>query len=179
MPEYFNPKIKVAILLAPPTSMINVSCGLFEFMSKPYVMEFITYVGEKFMLLDWFPYNYYISKSFTYICSFFDGYLCKVALEFVEGQPIYDVDDMDRIEVQLSYMPTDSGAFSFKHYGQLMREKTHRFRRYDHGEEINMKKYNQTEPPDYQLSNIQFPMAIFSGKYDKLADPADVEWLVS
>ena len=32
-----------------------------------------------------------------------------------------------------------------------------------------MKKYNQTTPPDYDLSLLDFPIAIFGGKNDVLA----------
>lgn len=39
-----------------------------------------------------------------------------------------------------------------------------------------MKKYNQTTPPDYDLSLLEFPLALFGGKNDVLADPRDVEW---
>lgn len=35
MPEFFNSKIKVALLLAPPAAMINQTCELFYFLSQP------------------------------------------------------------------------------------------------------------------------------------------------
>lgn len=58
-----------------------------------------------------------------------------------------------------------------------MRQDGHRFRRFDYGEKENLVRYNQTEAPDFDLSNISFPIAIFYGNQDKLADPADVKWL--
>lgn len=142
-------------------------------------MDFLTFVGEKLNLLDFLPYNYEVSKTMQFMCSFFDGLMCELIFGVIEGDPIYGIDDMTRTDVYQSYLPTDAGAYNFKHYGQLMRQDGHRFRRYDYGKDINLKKYNQTEAPDYQLSNINFPIAIFYGKYDKLADPVDVQWLIT
>lgn len=39
-----------------------------------------------------------------------------------------------------------------------------------------MKRYGQKTPPKYEMSNIKFPIAVFSGSQDKQADPADVHW---
>ena len=39
-----------------------------------------------------------------------------------------------------------------------------------------MKRYGQRTPPDYDMSQIDFPIAILSGDGDKLADPQDVKW---
>lgn len=39
-----------------------------------------------------------------------------------------------------------------------------------------MEKYGQKTPPDYDLSLLDFPLAILAGEKDQLADPKDVEW---
>lgn len=41
-----------------------------------------------------------------------------------------------------------------------------------------MKHYNQTTPPDYNLSALDFPIGIWSGDIDPLAPPKDVAWVV-
>lgn len=38
---------------------------------------------------------------------------------------------------------------------------------------MNMKKYGTPEPPVYNLENIDFPVHMFVGKYDRLADVND------
>lgn len=129
------------------------------------------------MILDILPYNMFVSKQLQFMCSFFDGLFCELIFQVIEGQAIYGIDNTDRIGIYQSYLPTDAGIYNFVHYGQLIRQRSHRFRRFDHGQEENMKKYNQTEAPDYNLSNIDIPIAIFNGKFDKLAAPGDVEWL--
>lgn len=39
-----------------------------------------------------------------------------------------------------------------------------------------MKLYGQKSPPDYNLGEIDFPVAMFNGDVDTLADPKDVQW---
>jgi len=39
-----------------------------------------------------------------------------------------------------------------------------------------MKRYGQNYPPNYDLSLLDFPIAIFAGSQDKIANPIDVEW---
>lgn len=83
----------------------------------------------------------------------------------------------DRFDVYASNVPSGASTRDFWHYAQLFDADKPTFNRYDYGsDELNMKKYNQTTPPDYDLSLLDFPIAIFGGKNDVLADPGDVEW---
>ena len=40
-----------------------------------------------------------------------------------------------------------------------------------------MEHYGQPTPPDYDLSLLDFPVAIFSGSLDKVCSPADAKWV--
>lgn len=52
------------------------------------------------------------------------------------------------------------------------------FKRYDFGSDTNLRKYNQTTPPDYPLQDIKnIPIAIIAGMQDELADAKDIDWL--
>lgn len=42
---------------------------------------------------------------------------------------------------------------------------------------MNKKKYNQTVPPEYNISNIKIPMALFYADNDLVADHK-VSWTV-
>ena len=42
-----------------------------------------------------------------------------------------------------------------------------------------MKRYNQTIPPSYKLANIKVPISIWQGGKDILANPIDIDWLMS
>lgn len=179
LPEFFNSKINVAILLAPPAAMLNSPNELFRFLSSPKLMSFLTKAAQTLNFLDWIPYNLFISDVASKFCALLDGKLCEIVYAIAEGNKVAGVDRMDRDDVYLSYLPTDTGAFNFEHYGQLYRTKSGQpeFKRFDYGKDGNMKKYNQSEPPQYNLKNLGFPIAIFHGTYDDLADPKDVAWL--
>ena len=43
-----------------------------------------------------------------------------------------------------------------------------RFRQYDYGAKKNLLIYNSTHPPEYKLSNIKAPVALYYGINDKL-----------
>ena len=54
------------------------------------------------------------------------------------------------------------------------------FLRWDYeSKEENIKHYGQPTPPAYDLSLLDFPLAILSGQQDQMADPEDVKWTVS
>ncbi|XP_061394498.1 lipase 3-like, partial [Musca vetustissima] len=54
-----------------------------------------------------------------------------------------------------------------------------KFRRYDFGSQGNMERYNQSTPPDYDLSKIQtrFPFHLFYSDFDDYSAKTDVEKL--
>lgn len=87
-------------------------------------------------------------------------------------------DYMGRSDVYASNLPSGASVKDFIHYGQLVHTNEPVFKRYDYGsDELNMLYYNQTTVPDYDLSLLDFPIAMFGGKNDILADLGDVEWL--
>jgi len=52
------------------------------------------------------------------------------------------------------------------------------FEAYEYGSpEKNKQHYNQTTPPQYPISPMTVPTAIFSGGEDWLADPTDVNYI--
>jgi hypothetical protein len=76
----------------------------------------------------------------------------------------------------MTHIPSGAGYKDFMHYGQFINSK--QFQRYDYGEEENMKIYGQKTAPLCPLENIKdFPIALFAGTLDELADPKDVDWL--
>lgn len=60
---------------------------------------------------------------------------------------------------------------NFRHFEQYFH--SGKFAKFDWGPEINMKKYNQTTPPIYNVSNIDVPVHLFVGRYDRLATVKD------
>ena len=63
------------------------------------------------------------------------------------------------------------------HYGQNLQLPVEGFKRFDMGSDAaNIAKYGQSSPPDYDLSLLDFPIAILAGTLDHLVVPKDIEW---
>ncbi|MCO5573700.1 hypothetical protein L7F22_027474 [Adiantum nelumboides] len=71
----------------------------------------------------------------------------------------------------------DTSTKNLDHLGQLFRQGT--FAKFDYGAVENKKKYNNTDPPSYDLSKIPtHNMLLIYGKNDALADVKDVSLLL-
>ena len=57
------------------------------------------------------------------------------------------------------------------HFAQVYRAEN--FQMYDHGAKENMRRYNQTTPPDYDVTKVNVPVLAFTAPEDWLADPRD------
>jgi len=81
-----------------------------------------------------------------------------------------------RIEVYVSETPADTSVKNMAHWAQgIKREK---FEMFDYGtKEKNYEHYQSDEPPQYNLSKLTMPIALYSGTNDYLADPTDVKTL--
>ena len=173
--DYFNSKINLAVLMAPPMSLKNCKDEAMVTASNPVILQGITAVLEAAGQYNLIPYGSFSAGVTSGVCKLFDGAVCKFALKwFGGGDP--NVDDMTRVPVFMSGLPSGSGYKNFVHYGQLMHTDTESFRRYDHGAIENHKRYGQSTPPDYELAKIKYPIAMLAGTKDVLADPADVAW---
>ncbi|XP_070157111.1 lipase 3-like [Polyergus mexicanus] len=83
--------------------------------------------------------------------------------------------DYALLPVILSHDPAGSSTKTFLHYLQAFQ--TNKFRQYDYGRKRNLLMYNSTEPPDYDLTNITVPIALFYGANDWLVNISEVQKL--
>ncbi|XP_027452121.1 lipase member N isoform X1 [Zalophus californianus] len=78
-----------------------------------------------------------------------------------------------RMDVYMSHAPTGSSMQNILHIKQLYR--SDEFRAYDWGSEAeNMRHYNQSRPPLYDLTTMKVPTAIWAGGHDVLVTLRDV-----
>jgi lysosomal acid lipase/cholesteryl ester hydrolase len=84
-----------------------------------------------------------------------------------------------RFTYYLEWEPQPTSTKDMQHLAQMVRSGLFSF--YDYGTEGNLKVYNQTKPPLYNLATIpkELPLFLISGGNDLLADPEDVEKLQS
>lgn len=85
--------------------------------------------------------------------------------------------NMSRIPVYVRDHPAGTSVQNIAHYSQSVL--TGQFSMLDFGSpEANMKHYNQSTPPLYDVTKMETPVALFSGGHDWLADPGDVQTLI-
>lgn len=77
--------------------------------------------------------------------------------------------------VIMGHFPSGSSLRNMDHFQQIIRKG--KFAKYDFGEKKNLEVYGTKEPPVYNLANIDFPVHLFVGEYDKLADLKDADHL--
>lgn len=82
-----------------------------------------------------------------------------------------------------SHEPSGTSLKDAAHWAQLVM--SNKFRMYDYGPDGNMKHYNNSEPPIYDLTMFQtdpalqqLPIYLSYGGQDELADLKDVKWLL-
>ena len=86
-----------------------------------------------------------------------------------------DLDNIDRAGVYLSNIPAGSGYKNPIHFLQTFTSSS--FQRYDHGYHENYNRYGWIHPPQYNVSNIEYPVALQYGALDTTAPASNVVWL--
>ncbi|XP_029178225.1 lipase 1-like isoform X2 [Nylanderia fulva] len=72
-----------------------------------------------------------------------------------------------------SHVPIAVSLTTVVHFVQVIQ--SGKFRQYDYGATKNLLIYKSMEPPEYNLSSITLPMAIYYGNNDLMLDPIDVK----
>ena len=172
--HWYNHNINTAIFLAPPASLKNNDISIFKFMSTPLNQKLLTTAAEGLGLYNILPWNYLNSGVAGAFCKAIPSVCNDLVSMFADEDPT--IDYTERYDVYMSNMPAGASYRNLLHYGQLVNQDQETFQRFDWGSDENMKRYNQTTPPHYDMSKISFKIGIFSGSQDLLADPKDVAW---
>ncbi|XP_029159665.1 gastric triacylglycerol lipase-like isoform X1 [Nylanderia fulva] len=131
-----------------------------------WIMRF---VFHKFLLID------FVRVSLKYLCSHNLGKeICAHTIFMMWG---YDWEQLDYILLPdiISHFPAGGSAYILMQYAQAI--ESGKFRQYDYGHAKNLLIYNSMEPPDYNLSKITVPIALFYGPGDTLVDIVDLKRL--
>ncbi|XP_075698771.1 lysosomal acid lipase/cholesteryl ester hydrolase-like [Rhinoderma darwinii] len=84
--------------------------------------------------------------------------------------------NMTRVHVYTSYCPAGTSVQNMRHWLQAINNG--KLQAFDWGYEGNMKHYNQSTPPLYNVTNMNVPTALWSGGHDWLADQLDIASLL-
>lgn len=168
-PEY-NKKIKMMFSLAPVAWCKNIKSPIVKMFSPAY--SILGYFLSNF--------NTYSSTTLFFnrialsICSVMPN-KCDNLLRLIVGND-HKFINQTIMSIVYGHIPSSSSTMQFMHYGQLV--ESGYFRRYDYGEKGNIKRYNKTTPPDYDVSRITIPISLFYSGDDWLSDREDVEVLI-
>ncbi|XP_065837987.1 gastric triacylglycerol lipase-like [Oscarella lobularis] len=166
--------IKAYFALA-PVARYGHAVGLMRYIAyaKPEIKDFIKLFGIR----DFLPSNEFTKIVAQFFCNepFIDG-VCDNVLFLLFG---YDEANLNetRVPIYLSHTPAGTSVQNMYHFAQGVRYGT--FQMYDYGStKANMAHYNNSTPPQYNLTNFHVPTHVYAGGQDDLANPTDVAWLI-
>lgn len=80
--------------------------------------------------------------------------------------------DSETLRAESGHFPNAVSVKDLVHLGQCVDTDT--FKRYDYGADRNLEVYGMAQPPDYDISQITAPVALFACEGDTLSDLKDV-----
>lgn len=84
MPEYYNSKIKIAALLAPPMALAHNDMNLLKFMAIPVNENLIMGALDTIKWWNIIPYNFLASQAAEALCSILDGKVCDLVFSIMD-----------------------------------------------------------------------------------------------
>lgn len=173
LPEY-NDKVNLMMALGPAVYCKNLSNPIVQILKDHYTL--VEFAGDYFNVTEFLGHTFAIETALKLICKDESEYqeVCPLILFLLFG---FDSDQFDRsiMVTMLDAFPAGNSLMGLKHYLQLV--KSGHFRQFDHGVLNNLELYNNSAPPDYDLSHVTAPVAIYYGKNDWLVGTPDVDRL--
>ncbi|XP_012231415.1 lipase 3 [Linepithema humile] len=152
-----------------------------EHMKSPlhYLARFANYLG---IIARFVGANEFLPQST--ILRILAGYGCDADLfkEKICSNVLFLICGFDKEQFNYTLLPTilshDPAGTSTKTMIHFLQEiRSGKFRQYDYGRKKNMQIYKAPQPPDYNLSNITTPIALFYADNDWLNNVIDVKRL--
>lgn len=166
-------KIRIFVALAPVAYLKHLKSPIR--LLAPFSKD-LDFLFALFGVRDFFPSSPLIRWLAENVCDIeIPKILCENIM-FLFGGYDYNNLNSSRIPVYIAHAPAGTSTRNIIHYAQAV--KSGKFCQFDFGEEENMKRYNQTTPPEYDPTKITVPIALFSGTNDWLAVPRDIQKLL-
>ncbi|XP_036685023.1 gastric triacylglycerol lipase isoform X2 [Balaenoptera musculus] len=165
-------KIKAFYALAPVATVKYTKTQLNKLALIPPFLFKILFGNKMF-----YPHNFFESFIGAEVCSHeILDILCRNALFAITGFDNKNL-NMSRLDVYLTHNPAGTSVQNALHWSQAV--KSGKFQGFDWGTPTqNLLHYNQATPPNYNLTAMDVPIAVWSGDNDLLADPQDVDLLL-
>lgn len=169
-PEYQS-KIRSQISLAPVAFLSNTRSSLRFIAPYAKMMNIVFQRMWKGMLMPQSGMQRFLAST---ICRerITQKMICEKCIIFsVCGSDPYHF-DTKLIPLIMGHFPAGTSSNLAAHFAQFILKDT--FGQYDYGSALNLRHYNSTEPPAYDLKSINVPVTLIYGENDILADAVDV-----
>lgn len=167
-----NDKLSVFIALAPVAHIGHTSSLLLKALAGAHLDQLVSLLGIKEFVPDTALLHYLLPE----ICLLTPS-LCEDVIFLIAGFDSADY-NVTRQPVYMSHFPSSTSTKNMIHWAQNVR--SNKFERYDYSTAAgNRAHYGQDHPPQYNVTTIRAPIAVFAGGHDDLADPKDVKALMA
>ncbi|KAJ8922556.1 hypothetical protein NQ315_007586 [Exocentrus adspersus] len=172
-PEY-NDKVNLAVLLSPYAFLEHIVFAPIALLKNS--VDLIETIVKTLKINEVFPYIRLVSETARLLCNPYSPLLelCK------DVYRLYGPSTQLNNSILSAYatnFPAGASAKQVIHYLQTARSGG--FRRYDYGETGNLAEYNQIAPPDYNLTLVTSPVALYYGANDYHATLPDIAKLAA
>ncbi|XP_070157969.1 uncharacterized protein [Polyergus mexicanus] len=158
--------VKMMISFAPAVFISHMKSPLKYFLSYWRIYQMIM---RNFFHDEFLPQGNFLRFLSKYGCdqNLAEKEICAKLIFLICG---YDPEQFDYtlLPVILNHDPAGASTKTILHY--IQGYQSGKFRQYDYGQEKNLVIYNSPEPPDYDLTNITVPIALFYGPGDWLVN---------
>ncbi|XP_062234437.1 gastric triacylglycerol lipase [Platichthys flesus] len=171
LPELAS-KIKLFFGLAPVATVAFTRSPMTKLSVLPEPLIWALFGSRNFLpqshLIEWFAEHVCGKQPLSELC----GNLFFVLCGFDEKNL-----NMTRTPVYTTHCPAGTSVQNMVHWAQHIHGG--KLTAFDFGAEGNVRHYNQSTPPQYNVQDMKVPTALFSGGQDTLADPKDVAVLLT
>eukprot|EP00301_Raphidiophrys_heterophryoidea_P003981 c11770_g1_i1.p1 GENE.c11770_g1_i1~~c11770_g1_i1.p1 ORF type:complete len:413 (+),score=96.36 c11770_g1_i1:1-1239(+) len=158
--EWLRSRVNVFVALSPVTYLNHCQSELIDAMATFHIGEAIYAVWKKGFLDG----SQSLSELEEFFCKITFGALCTISVDTICGHS--KMDDTTSIENFAAHFPDGTSTKDMVQYEQFVEHKV--FQDYDYGSRENQAHYNQTTPPQYNLTTTRIPIALFCGTHDDL-----------
>ena len=169
MPDYFTPRINLAIMLAPVAVTAHIE-GPIAIAAHHLKSIQITLVDVLHIYNIVAPVPL-ASEGIDAVCKVLPD-VCKFLADALINQEVMNV---DRFPMAATNLPSGQSWRTFAYYAQMIVSGNYAL--YDYGKKKNNEIYGQDEPKLVPIEDYSIPTALMSGDLDVLAVPIDVEWI--
>lgn len=163
-PDYFAQRVPIAVLVAPVSQIGNTTMPFVPFVAKWYKTIADTAWMFNMQEIGAAKDGKLTNDSW---CTKFPQLCLKMSGSFVNTHS--ELDDPDRYAVSTAHGPNGTSVKDILHYAQTLDQKRFQIFSETYGNMMGAQRITDLIP----LKNIKTPVAMFTGKFDPLADLVD------